>query len=202
MIKKFAISVLFSGSALLAANENMVPNVGEWQHFMNVLTLAQGDDAQEQFHLACIYEKKGDKKTALEWYQKSADGGDARAQCTLGWAYYNGHFGLEKDNKKAMDWYWKAYQQGDENASYNLGLICEGMGQYTKAANFYLWSAQKNDPDALYRLGFLYENGFGVVRNVRKAAHLYKLAADLGQRTARVRLNALNDSSFFQACPF
>ncbi|MEI8174204.1 MAG: tetratricopeptide repeat protein, partial [Deltaproteobacteria bacterium] len=56
-----------------------------------------------------------DPVKAFEWYLKAAGQGDAHAQCSLGYCYYQGA-GVTKDLKKAADWYRKAAEQGQVDA--------------------------------------------------------------------------------------
>ena len=58
----------------------------------------------------------------MEWYQKAAEQGYARAQNNLGLCYKNGD-GVEKDIKKAVEWYRKAAEQGDMYAQFNIAEI-------------------------------------------------------------------------------
>jgi hypothetical protein len=63
-----------------------------------------------------------DNAKAVEWYQKAADQGHARAQFNLGVKYANGE-GVTQDNTKAVKWYQKAAAQGDENAKKRLKTL-------------------------------------------------------------------------------
>ena len=49
---------------------------------------------------------------AVEWYQKSAEQGNAYAQANLGNCYYYGE-GVSKDITKAVEWFRKAAEQGN-----------------------------------------------------------------------------------------
>jgi TPR repeat protein len=66
----------------------------------------------------CYYRGQGvpqDHKEAVKWLTKSAEQGDAAAQCLLGLCYENGT-GVAKDQKEAVKWYTKSAEQGDERA--------------------------------------------------------------------------------------
>ena len=52
-----------------------------------------------------------DKNNKIYRYTKSAEQGDASAQCNLGFYYDKGQ-GVPKDYKKAVYWYTKAAEQG------------------------------------------------------------------------------------------
>ncbi|WP_425537015.1 tetratricopeptide repeat protein, partial [Klebsiella pneumoniae] len=47
---------------------------------------------------------KQNKQTAVEWYRKAADQGDATAQYYLGVAYATGK-GVKQNNQAAVQWY-------------------------------------------------------------------------------------------------
>jgi TPR repeat protein len=61
---------------------------------------------------------------AAEWYFKSAQQGDALAQCNLAFMYFNG-YGVAKDYPKALQWYTKAAEQGNADGQNNLGIMYE-----------------------------------------------------------------------------
>ena len=63
-----------------------------------------------------------------EQLQGLAETGDARAQFSLGLAYFNGRV-VSKDLRKASIWFEKAAEQGHLSAQYNLGvLFVQGFG--------------------------------------------------------------------------
>ncbi len=70
--------------------------------------LASQGDAAAQFNLALMYHRglgvAADEQKAVQWYQKSASNGYARAQEFLAAAYREGWFGLEKNPQKAEYW--------------------------------------------------------------------------------------------------
>lgn len=61
---------------------------------------------------------------AAEWYLKSAQQGDALAQCNIAFMYFNG-YGVAKDYQKAAQWYTKAAEQGDADGQNNLAIMYE-----------------------------------------------------------------------------
>jgi uncharacterized protein len=64
--------------------------------------------------------------TAVKWYKKAADQGDAAGQNNLGWAYAGGH-GVAKDYGAALEWYRKAAEQGFAPGQNHLGMMyCNG----------------------------------------------------------------------------
>jgi TPR repeat protein len=63
-----------------------------------------------------------DPKKALTWFKKSAEQGNAGAQCSLAACYLRG-IGAEIDEEKAVKWYTKAAKQGNEDAKEALEKI-------------------------------------------------------------------------------
>ena len=79
------------------------------------------------------------KKTAAEWYTKSAEQGNASAQYYLGYMYENG-YGVEQDMTKAFEWYKKSAEQGYNNAQLKLGEMYQfGNGIRRNCANADEW---------------------------------------------------------------
>jgi len=68
-----------------------------------------------------------DNATAVSWYGKAAEQGDAHAQNNLGFMYERGQ-DVPQDNATAVSWYRKAAEQGAADAQYNLGIMY-GNGQ-------------------------------------------------------------------------
>jgi len=64
--------------------------------------------------------------TAVKWYTKAAEQGDAAAQNNLGVMYEDGH-GVPQDNVMAYMWWNLAAAQGDENAKENKGKLQDSM---------------------------------------------------------------------------
>ena len=65
---------------------------------------------------------KKDYKKAAEYYQESADKGNADAQHNLALMYKKGK-GVKKDYKKAIALYKKAANQGNVFAQYSLDVM-------------------------------------------------------------------------------
>lgn len=70
--------------------------------------LASGGDSAAQFNIALMYHSglglPANEAKAVEWYQRSAENGNARAQEFLAAAYREGWFGLPQDAEKAAYW--------------------------------------------------------------------------------------------------
>ena len=76
-----------------------------------------------------------DYATAVGWYRKSADQGDAEAQSDLGYMYAEGK-GVPQDYTEAVRWYHKAADQGYARGQDGLGYAYShgaGVPQRVKA---------------------------------------------------------------------
>lgn len=62
------------------------------------------------------------EKTDIAELKRKAEAGDAKAQNSLGFMYYNG-FGVSRDYVEAVRWYRKASEQGLPQAQSNLGFM-------------------------------------------------------------------------------
>ena len=61
-------------------------------------------------------------RKAVEYYQLSADQGDASAQYKLGYMYKNG-YGVEQSYQKVIEYYQLAADQGNTKAQRNVDYI-------------------------------------------------------------------------------
>ncbi len=93
-------------------NANAQYNLGRWYH--------DGDHWVDE-----------DKEQAVKWYRKSAEQGNADAQCMLGWCYYNGE-GVATDAAEAVKWYRKAAEQGHAEAKDALKGLSDKSDEVKK----------------------------------------------------------------------
>ena len=84
------------------------------------LSYANGDGVQK------------DSAEAATWYRKSAEQGNADAQCSLGVMYANG-IGVQKDSVQAHAWMNNASANGNEGAKKNLSIMEKSMTPDQKA---------------------------------------------------------------------
>ena len=83
--------------------------------------------------------------------QRSAQGGDAKAQFDLAQAYFEGN-GVPKDLAKELEWLRKSAAQGYAGAEVTLGFLYQNGVQVPKdpheAAKWYRKAARQSDKDA------------------------------------------------------
>lgn len=155
-------------------------NIGYLRKLVNK---ANSGDANAQYELGdCYYSGEGvpqDYNEAVKWWKKSAEQGNANAQCGLGIIYlkeaakyfsksaeqgnalgqrnigicYHVGVGVDQDYNKAVKWFKKSAEQGDDVSQYNLGLaLAKGEGireDRDEAIKWYIKSAAQENSEAL-----------------------------------------------------
>lgn len=132
-------------------------------------------------------------KKAFEYYKISADQGHANSQASIGYMYYKG-LGTAKDERAAIRYWLLAADQNHAEATYYAGafFIYDASPPNYQAAKEYLEKAVLlGDIDAPYGIGLLYENGFGVEKDLNKAIEYFKQSAELGSDMANTKLGDL-----------
>ena len=123
-------------------------------------------------------------EATMEKVRKSAEGGDASAQNTLGLLYYEGK-GVPQDYRKAKQWFDKAVEQEHTGAQVNLGtLYLRGEGAPESSQMALYWfsrAAVQKDALAFAKLGLMYAQGRGVLQNYIEAHKWYNLSAAHGE---------------------
>ena len=124
--------------------------------------------------------------------QFAADGGDAVAQCNLGYCLEMGE-GITADAAAAVALYRKAAEQGNAAACFNLArCYVNGTGVEPDVAQFITWcrkAAELGNADAMYTLGMCYKQGLGVETSLREALSWLQKAAELKHEKAAAELN-------------
>jgi tetratricopeptide (TPR) repeat protein len=149
-------------------------------------TLEQGTDGAAA---KAAYDR-GDYATALRWYRKAADQGNASAQANLGWMYENGQ-GISQDSAEALRWFRKAADQGDAWAQNNLGVLYRSGSRtsvpqdYAESLHWFRRAADQGYAIAQYNLGRLYEDGRGVPQDKVQARAWMQKAAAAGNDDAK-----------------
>ncbi|WP_333609409.1 serine/threonine-protein kinase [Arsukibacterium sp.] len=134
---------------------------------------------------------EADYKTALQYYIKSAEQGNAVGQTNLGVMYEHGRE-VSKSESVAVSWYRKAAEQGYPNAQNNLGLSYANGRGVTKsdstAVAWYRRAAAQGYVAAQDNLGSMYREGLGVTQSDSEAVKWYRKAAEQGHASAQTNL--------------
>ncbi len=78
-------------------------------------------------------------------------------------------------------------------ADFEEAAAAFAAGDYDKALKVTRPLAEKGDPRGQYGMGVLYENGFGVPKDLTQAAAWYLKAAQQGNSDAQYNLGAMNE---------
>ena len=119
-----------------------------------------------------------------------ANAGDAAAQWEVGTAYDSGR-GVRRDGKEAKRWYLAAAEQGYAEAQNSLGSALQAEGHLDKAREWYEKASAQNHALATNNLAYLYDLGYGVPQDRKKAFELYSRSADLGWGEAMWNLSVM-----------
>lgn len=135
-------------------------------------------------------------ETNIEKLQARIATGDAKAMADYGTILITGKFGAKKDVPKAIEWFKKSEERGCVKGllglaacySDGIGVECNkarAFGLYKKGADEY------NDAWCMHEVATRYQNGSGVMRNLKLAKQYYKRAAEYGIQDAALGYNAI-----------
>jgi TPR repeat protein len=153
---------------------------------------ATAGDAEAAYNLSLAYTNPG-KSTATQemnavyakdWLHRSADEGNAEAECQLGANYAVGK-GETVDFQQALLWDQKAAAQGNTDAEVNLGLLyANGRGVTRDTSQALSWvrkAINKGNIGAKYILGTMYDDGSAGIKDHALALKWYTEAAARGK---------------------
>ena len=124
-----------------------------------------------------IHIEEGDYGTALEYFTKAAEMGDADAHCELSVMYHEGK-GVEKDKEKKVYHSEEAAIGGHPKARHNLGYIEAMDGRYERAVKHLDIAANLGDHESLKLLRQLYADGHASKEDYATALRGYQAAVD------------------------
>lgn len=116
--------------------------------------------------------QKRDPAKAFELAQKELAAGNPYAKFFLAYCYSNGK-GTKRDKAKALKMYEELALAGDGLAAYNLGVNAERTNK-AEAFKWYKMGADANDAQCIRTIGMMYERGYGVPADKKKAAEIYR----------------------------
>ncbi|MBL0942195.1 MAG: SEL1-like repeat protein, partial [Alphaproteobacteria bacterium] len=130
----------------------------------------------------------------LEWYQKAAEQGDAKAESNLGSMYAFGQ-GVEQSYERAVEWWKKAAEHGRAGAQFNLATMYhKGRGvkqSIEKAVEWYRKAAEQGLTHAQNKLSLIYAEGQGVEQSDEKAIEWFQKAAEQEDAGAQFNLGLM-----------
>ena len=165
-----------------------------------VIAMAEAGDAEAQLALAQRYRFGVDvpqnPATAVEWFMKAADQGNAQGQFSVGYMYATGENGFKNNLETAAEWFRKAAENGHPSAQANLGrmyLYGNGVEINPEAALFWLKkAADQGNTQAQIDLGGRYAVGKSVPKDTERAIDLYNEASDGANAQFSLALKYIN----------
>uniref|UniRef100_A0A7S0IBE6 Uncharacterized protein n=1 Tax=Micromonas pusilla TaxID=38833 RepID=A0A7S0IBE6_MICPS len=139
---------------------------------------------------------RGRERDVVQYYQYSADMGNADAATAIGRVFAVGAKGLRRDRRRAYRYFTQAAAQGDADAMSQLGhLFANGLGvraNNATAIGLFKAAAEKGNANAQFGLGYMHLAGFGVERNEKKALNYFTKAAEQGSAEAQFHVGAMH----------
>ncbi len=130
-------------------------------------------------------EKQAVGSLNIKEIRKRANDGENESQYLLGRCYLYGSDGLKQNSSYAVMWLNKAATAGNISAQYLLGEHYEEKLNYDNASKWYRVASESGHSGAMLRLGHMYELGYGVSKDVKKALKYYGKALELGETEAK-----------------
>lgn len=171
---------------------------------------ARKGNSSAMYHLGTAYYNGDgvqiDDALSYAWFRLAKEAGDKRAveavaraeselkpqTITIGLEkiaeMYEKDGGLPENQAEAARWWSMAAATGDEDAKVGMAFntLSEGKVEQdlNKARHVCSEAAKQQNHRAEYCMGYIYEHGFGVIPNAKKARNWYGLAAAKGQMEA------------------
>ncbi len=156
-----------------------------------------------QFRLAQFYSAEADRRfteditdTAIEWFEKAAEGGNTRAMLRMSAIWNDDIFLGEKDDKKSADYFRRALESdpSDAVAQYEIG-VAYAKGEIVekdmaRALEWFRKAAEQGDREAEYSVGLCYLDGLGTGRSLEDAERWMLRAAEHGDVNAMMHMGA------------
>jgi TPR repeat protein len=128
--------------------------------------------------------KEGNYKSAIKYWTKAAELGDAMAHFELSITYRDGE-GVGKDEKKAIHHLEEAAMAGLPMARHNLGCIEGNKCRFDRAKKHFIIAANLGFRDSLNCLMKLYAGGHASKEDYTDALRAYQAAADATKSAER-----------------
>ena len=137
--------------------------------------------------------QEGDYETALEYFTKAAELGDADAHYFLGFMYRMGR-GVEKDKKKEVYHSEQAAVRGHASARHSLGCEEANNGRFERAKKHWIIAANLGHDGSLKMLRRLYTEGHASKEDYANALRANQAAVDATKSVDREKAEAFRSS--------
>eukprot|EP00936_MAST-01D_sp_MAST-1D-sp1_P001192 g1192.t1 len=158
-----------------------------------IAPLSESERLSPSVDLATLHRTE---RELVQYYQFSADKGDAMAQIALGRLSYHGIRGVRRDTARALDFFERAIAKGETAALGSAGhFYADGRGvnkNTSKARELFEKGAKDGHSGAQNGLGVMHARGEGGLPRDRAAATKYfKLASEHGNKDALYNMGVL-----------
>lgn len=127
----------------------------------------------------------------------AAEKNHALAQYNIGLMYYFG-YGVDVDNIESRKWFLLAAkhepEEGVFDAQTKLGEMCYADGEYAEARRWFQSAAEQGHLRSQTRLGLMLWDGYGGLKNIRKAMSLLLDAASQGDPMAQLGMGMIYET--------
>ena len=131
--------------------------------------------AMSNMGMELFYE--GNLDSAIKYWKKAAELGDAEAHVRLGYMYWKGE-GVVKDEEKKVYHYEKAAIGGHPSARYNLGCHEHNNGNMDRAVKHFIINASLGDEDSMKGLWWHYSKGNITKEDLEATLRTHQAALD------------------------
>ena len=128
--------------------------------------------------------KEGNYESAMRYWTRAAELGDAEAHYELSITYRDGE-GVEKDEKKAIYHTEEAAIGGHPEARHNLGCKEGNKRRFDRAKKHFIIAANLGDHGSLKMLKKLYSDGHASKEDYAGALRAYQVAVDATKSAER-----------------
>lgn len=149
----------------------------------------------ETYEKASRLLEEGSLETAAALLRKSADDGNALAQCDYGVCLVEGK-GVEQDEAAAAEYWQKSAEGGVPLAMHKLGVcyfkgLCGFAQDNNKAFEYFQKAAEGGVRDSMFNLAYCYQAGAGVQADIKKSIEWMEKAAEANMPEACLNMGVL-----------
>ncbi len=137
----------------------------------------KANDPAAMVQMGTKHYEGGDHDTAIKYWTKAAELGDAAAHYELGVMYYNGE-GVEKDEEKRVYHWEKAAMGGHPKARHNLAAVEHNNGNMERAVKHFIIAANLGDEGSMKALWELYAKGYITKEDLEATLRTHQAALD------------------------
>jgi len=150
----------------------------------NIMKRVESNDQAALLQMGMHLNKRGDYKSAIKYYKKAAEFGDADAHYNLSAMYKNGE-GVEKDDKKKVYHLEEAAIGGHPDARAMLGAIEGHNGNVERSVKHFIIGAKLGHDFSLEMVKLRYQNGSVSKEDFASALRAHQAAMDATKSTQR-----------------